>query len=199
VWAPQTQRPEVWVGSDNTGLLCVQTGSGDLVAKPVLLNPGTGNSPLQGRVSALQFSPDGARVAIALNAPASPTGGPTVQVWVGSVVRSGTQVQVSGLEPITPPAVRVGDVAWNDATTLYLIGTDLLTGDFGIWDVQSDGSGWKRRTTEDLPAAPTSITTTLDAFPVVSAAGRIWEQHSSWDPLLSNASAGAGTNPTYLQ
>jgi hypothetical protein len=198
VWAPGTRQPDLWVGSGN-GLLRIDPNSPDLAASSVVLTPDTGTSPLQGQVSALQFSPDGARIAIALSAPASQSGGPTVQVWVGAVVRSDTQVAVYGLKQITPPAVRVVDVAWNDATTLYVTGTDLLTGNFGIWDVQSDGSVWKVRPTEGLPSAPTSITTTSDAFPVVSANGRIWQQHIVWEPLLANVNAGAGTNPTYLQ
>jgi hypothetical protein len=191
-WAPGTQQPEVWVSS-SSGVFRVDGTTG--VSSPVPLNESTAGT-LPGQVVALQFSPDGTRIALVVTAPATSSSGPTSELWVGAVVRSGTQPSVNGLKQITPPSVHVTDVAWNDATTLYVVGTDPTPGEW-IWDVQSDGSSWNKRDANGLPSAPTSITIAPDTFPVVSASGRIWQQQRTWQALP--ASGGAASNATYLQ
>ncbi len=191
-WAPTSPQPEVWVGSGSS-VVRVQVGA-RLAASTVSLTARSG--AVTGAIGAVAFSADGTRVALVV-ASAQGRG----QVWVGAVVRSGAQVRVDGLQPVTPPDVSVDDVAWNDPTTMFVTGTDASSGSLGIWDVQSDGSLWTSRDVAGLPAAPTAITAALEAFPVVQADGRLWQQRrSTWVPLYGSGVVSVpGTSPSYLQ
>lgn len=190
-WAPATPSPEVWVASG----AAIERVTAPGRVSPVSLTARTG--AVTGAISSIAFSVDGTRIALVV----SPAPG-RAQVWVGAVVRSGSQARVDGLQPVTPPDVEVSDVAWNDPTTLYVSGFDHRSGEPGVWDVQSDGSAWKPREVAGLPiAVPAVITAALEAFPVVAADGRLWQQRrSSWTPLYgSTLSPVPGSSPTYLQ
>ena len=191
VWASAAQPAEVWVAS---GATVYRVPIGARAPSTVTLT--AHNATLTGTIGAIAFSVDGARVALTV----SPAPGRS-QVWVGAVVRSGNEARVDGLQPVSPPDVEVTDLAWNDPTTLFVTGVNHLTSEFGIWDVQSDGSLWKGRDATGIPSAPSAITAAIDAFPVVQADGRLWQQRrSTWTSLYGPPETpDDGTSPTYLQ
>jgi hypothetical protein len=185
-WAPNLD--EVWIGD---GSAVYRVGPGGRVAAVPL----TGSSgAVSGRVTAIRFSPEGARVAMVL------TGSDGVgQIWVGSVVRSTNpaQVRVDSMEPISPQGVAVTDVAWNDRLKLFTIGRDVATGDPSVYEVQVDGSLWTPRGIGNLPV-PDSITVAANQVAWVSAGGTVWSQQTSaWTGR--GASGAFCTNPVYLE
>ena len=112
------------------------------------------------------------------------------------MVRNGNDVRVENLAPITPQAVSIRDVAWNDQFKLFAIGTDRLLGTWGLWEVQSDGSLWTLRSNSGLPQAPGSLTVASSAAAVVSAGDTVWQQQgSSWESLSGDDTF--GRNPVY--
>jgi len=145
-WAPGLN--EVWIGSGANLLRIPSIGT---AASTV-----TYASP-SGTVFAIRsvaFSPDGVRIALILAQSDN-----NAQLFIGSVVRTDDGASIENLEQITPSALRLTDVAWNDANTLYAIGADTTRpGSFGIWSVEVDGSLLSPRTTANLPGAPDTIT-----------------------------------------
>jgi hypothetical protein len=112
------------------------------------------------------------------------------------VVRNGSGVRVVNLAPISPQAVLIRDVAWNDQFKLFAIGTDKLVGGWGLWEVQSDGSLWTQRSNSGLPQAPSSLTVASGSVAVVSAGNTVWQQQaSSWESLSGDETD--GRNPVY--
>jgi hypothetical protein len=186
-FAPGTS--EVWVASGG-GLVRV-TADGSVL--PVAM---AGSAGTAGTIRAIAFSSDGVRLALVIAGADA-----TSEIWVGAVVRSGQDVRVDGLTQITPPALVLGDVAWNNPTTLYTVGH--YAGNpsaFGIWSVQSDGSALSLRPTSNLPAAPDTIAAAPDVSPWVSAAQAVWVQRfNSWSPPAGQSETTFGTAPTYLQ
>jgi hypothetical protein len=186
-WAPNLD--EVWVG-DGSAVYRVGT---DGKPTPVQLS-GSGGA-VSGRVTALRFSPEGARVAMVL----TDEDGVHSQIWLGLVVRTSNpaQVRVDSLEPISPQGVAVTDVAWNDRLKLFTIGRDLATGDPGVYEVQVDGSLWTPRGISNLPV-PDSITVAANQVAWVSAGGTVWaQQTSAW--TSRGADGTFCTNPVYLE
>lgn len=182
-WAPGAN--EVWIGA-GTNLYRVSPAR---TVHPVPLDAQGGKA--SGRVTAVRLSPEGARVALVL------TSNGVSQVYVGAVVRSTTGVRVAGLLPISPQGVSVVDVAWNDQLKLFTIGTDLRTGNFGVYEVQCDGSVWTLRPS-GLPQAPDSVTVAANSVAVVSTGGTVERQQaSSWEGLTGDETR--GTNPVYLE
>jgi WD40 repeat protein len=184
-WAPS--QGEVWIG-DGESLLRVS-------AQGVVSNVQVaGRTPSTGTIGAVSFSPDGVRIAMVI---AQDDG--TSQLWIGSVVRSGQTVRVDGLLPITPPGLLLKDVAWNDDTTLYTVGSDSARpGAPAIWSVQVDGSVLTSRTTAGLPDVPDTIAAAPGSIPWVSASGAVWVQrNTSWTPPSPQGTT-IGTSPTYL-
>ena len=149
-----------------------------------------------GPIRALKFSRDGVRVAVVLSTPDGTPDG-----YVGTVERSGNNknVRVDNLVAVSPASVTVNDVAWNDDTTLYAVGTS--GGSYGVWSVQSDGSMWSTRSRTNLPQAAQQIAAARDQYPWVSAGGVIFVQRSStWvSPFGPPDSTVRGTSPTYLE
>lgn len=189
-WAPGLD--EVWVGAGST--VYRVSLSGAVSAVPVSAAAGT----VSGRVTALRFSPEGSRIAIVLTSASGDT--PTSQVWIGSVTRSksGGQVRVDNLEPITPQGVAITDVAWNGQLKLFAIGRDTTTGSSSVYELQVDGSLWTPRGTSNLPQAPDSITVAENEVAWVSAGGTVWAQRAgTW--VSPGPGPVAGTNPVYLE
>jgi hypothetical protein len=155
-------------------------------------------------VVALRFSPEGARVAVVFAAPDG-----TAQVWVGTVVRSQTQVRVDGLQAITPAGIAITDVAWNDPLKLFVIGRPVSSpssptaravpiGDADIYEVQVDGSLWTPRTVANLPQDPDSITVAENEDAWVSAGSTVWVQRAGgW--ASPGPGSTPGTNPVYVE
>jgi hypothetical protein len=185
-WAPDV--PEVWVG-DGPNLYRVSP-TGTIHAVPVDAPAG---SP-SGTVMAVRLSPEGSRVALVLKTSAT-----TSQIYVGSVVRSSSDVRVTNLTPISPQGIAVQDVAWNDQLKLFAIGTDNTTKDWGFYEVQCDGSLWVLRSNIGLPQAPDSLTATANSVAVVSTGdGTVWQQQAgSWGALVGADTI--GTNPIYVE
>ncbi|HEX2903912.1 MAG TPA: LpqB family beta-propeller domain-containing protein [Jatrophihabitans sp.] len=186
-WAPQGD--EIWVGVGSHGAI-YRLVSGQR-PRPVSVTNQTGGAP-NGAVTAIRFSPDGARVAMVIRTP----GGPGA-VWVGSVVTSGSDVRIDSLELETPPRLSVSDLTWADPTKLLLIAA-APGAQAQLWDMLSDGSQLAPQSSVGLPGAPTAITAALQQNPVVSAGGDIFElSNGSWDNLGKSKLAVPGTNPCY--
>jgi lipoprotein LpqB-like beta-propeller protein len=184
-WAPDV--PEVWVG--NGPNLYRVSPSGAMQVVPVDAAAGS----LSGTVTAVRLSPEGSRVALVLKTSAT-----TSQIYVGSVVRSSSDVRVTNLAPISPQGIAVQDVAWNDELKLFAVGTALTTRDWGLYEVQCDGSLWSLRSSTGLPQAPDSLTVTANSVAVVSTGGTVWQQQAgSWEPLVGADTL--GSNPIYLE
>lgn len=183
-WAPD--RKEVWIG-DGTQLERV---TGPRSVQTVPLDVATGKA--SGVVGAVRISPDGTRVALVLRTADSS------QIYVGTIVRNATQVSVTNLAPISPQAVRVSDVAWNDELKLFAVGSDTRTGDSQVYEVQCDGSLWNPRDSNELPGAPDTVTAFANSEVVVSIGDTVWQQNgTSWQGLLDGETR--GTNPIYLE
>lgn len=185
-WAPG--RGEVWVGS---GAGVIRVGA-DRKPLPVSITAHSGS--VTGSVSAIRFSPEGSRVALVLS---NPDG--TGQVWVGSIVRSQSQVRIDGLEQVTPNGIVTRDVAWNDPLKLWVVGRNLASGDVNVYEVQIDGALLTPRGTTNLPGGdPDSITVAEGQVPWVSAGQSVW-----FLPGAAWASPGNGetfgTNPVYVE
>jgi hypothetical protein len=183
-WAPG--RHEVWIG-DGTDLERV---TGPHSVQNVPLNVPQGKAT--GRVIAVRISPDGGRVALVL------WSGDSSQIYVGTIVRSSSQVSVDNLQPISPQAVRVTDVAWNDQLKLFATGNDTLSRVQQVYEVQCDGSAWTPRGNAELPGPPQSVTAASGSAVVVSTGNSIYQQQgATWRALLNGESL--GTNPVYLE
>jgi hypothetical protein len=184
-WAPDVD--EVWVGS-GSDLYRVSMPSRTVHRVQVDVPSGSGT----GTIAAVRLSPEGSRVALVLR-----THG-TSQIYIGEVVRSGTTVRVVNLAPISPQAVVIRDVAWNDQFKLFAIGTDKLLDGWGLWEMQSDGSLWTLRSNSGLPQSPNSLTVASGSVAVVSAGPTVWEQQaSSWESLSGDETF--GRNPIYAE
>jgi hypothetical protein len=183
-WAPG--QSEVWVGS---GAAIWRASIGSAVVRVPVNAP----SAHPGTIRALKFSRDGVRIAIVMT---NLDG--TAQAYVGTVERSGKNARVDNLVAISPSTVNVNDIAWNDDTTLYAVGT--AANGYGVWSVQSDGSLWNQRSRTNLPQAAQQIAAARDQYPWVSAGGVIFVQRSStWvSPFGPPDSTVRGTSPTYL-
>jgi hypothetical protein len=185
-WAPNAA--EVWVGSGQH-LFRVSWPSRTVRPVPVDVPEGV----TSGTIVAVRLSPEGSRVAVVLRSNARPQ---TSQVYVGGVVRTGSDVRVTNLTPISPQAINVNDVAWNDQLKLFVVGTNLITHSWGLWEVQCDGSLWTLRSNFGLPQAPDSLTVASGSVAVVSAGDTVWRQQAgSWEPL--GADETHGSNPIY--
>ncbi len=183
-WAPG--QPELWVGNGPT-LWRVPTGSGpSQVALP---------NGQAGTVKAVSLSRDAVRIALVLGGADG-----SAEVYVGTVERaSKTAVTIDKLVSVTPSDVDVSDVAWNDDTTLYVVGTAGQS--YGVWSVRSDGSVWTERSRINLPSAARQIAAAPNQFPWVSAGGAIFVQRTNtWtSPFGASDITVRGTSPTYLQ
>jgi hypothetical protein len=180
-WAPGLT--EAWVASganlfrvsDRAKAIPVQTGLSE------------------GAITALRFSSDGTRLALIVQ---GKTGG--AQLWIAAVFRASGTVRLDNPQPITTPEYALTDVAWNDDTTLYVIGKD-SSHDPGIWSVQADGSNLQSRPSNGLPSAPDSITAApgggMPAW--VSAGPGVFQETSDWEG--PNNQTTYGSSPVYLE
>ena len=134
---PATSRPEwrpsgedAWLGVGNHGSIFRVTTDGRI--HPVSITSQVGVLP-SAPITALRFSSDGDRLAFVIRG-ADGTG----TAWIGSVVTSESDVRIESVEPITPPALSVVDLAWSDPTTLWLVAA-APGAEAQVWDVFSDG------------------------------------------------------------
>lgn len=184
-WVPNAD--EVWVGAGAQVFRVSARGAAQAVQLA------SANGSVTGRIRALRFSPEGARVALVVGAEDG-----TSQVWVGTVVRTPTSVRVANLTAISPLGIAVTDVAWNDQLKLFAIGHDIRTLDAGVFEVQCDGSLWTDRGIGNLPQAPDSITVAENVVAAVSAGNTVWVQRAgSW--ISPSGGVTAGTNPVYQE
>jgi hypothetical protein len=190
-WAPGLQ--EVWIG-DGLTLYRMPTVGAPAVAVSLASSSGA----VTGQIRSVAFSPDGVRIALIIKAADGSS-----QLWIGTIVRTPDGASVQSLEPVTPTDLGLVDVAWNDANTLYAVGSDVgLPGGYGIWSVQLDGSLLTLRSTTGLPSAPDSITTSQFGFAWVSANSTVWVsrgQESSWTAPGGGPGTTSGTAPTYVE
>ena len=189
-WAPGLS--EVWIGAGGKLLRVPQTGTG---AVPVTLASSSGS--VTGLIQSVAFSSDGVRIALIIGAADGSS-----QLWIGTIVRTADGVSVDSLAAITPVGLKLTDVAWNDSSTLYTIGTDTtVAGNFGIWAVQIDGSLLTPRDTTNLPGAADSITASRSGLTWVSAKQAVWTQRGLENSWVSPgpSSTTYGTSPTYVQ
>ncbi|SOD73103.1 hypothetical protein SAMN05892883_2398 [Jatrophihabitans sp. GAS493] len=184
-WAPNAN--EVWVGR-GLSLLRISVGH-----PPVAVSLGS-RGPTSGSIRSVKFSPEGSRLSLVIAAADG-----TAQLWIATLVRAGDSVRVDTLTPITPPQLALRDAAWSGESALFTIGSNLLTGSYGIWSVRSDGSALDERSHVGLPKAPDSITAASRVVAWVSAGGAVFQQSRSntWSgPADSTA---RGISPTYVQ
>jgi hypothetical protein len=192
-WAPGLN--EVWVGSGSKLLRLPDAGK---TAVPVALSSTSGT--VGGQIKSVAFSVDGVRIALVIGAADGSS-----QLWIGSIVRTATGATVDSMEPVTPIGLRLTDVAWNDVSTLYAIGSDVARpGSYGIWSVQVDGSSLTARAITNLPGAPDSITASQYGLPWVSAKTAVWVQRGPENAWTAPTGRGPGqttygTGPNYVQ
>ena len=198
---PATSRPEwqpfsdnVWIGTGNR--IYRATAGGPVL--PVSLTSQLGALPA-GPITAVRISSDGDRVALVIQGPAG-----IGSVWIGSVITSGADVRVDSLEPVTPTALAVTDVAWADTIRL-----DMVAAEPGaaarMWSVYSDGysDGLQvaKFSNQGLPGPPTAIAA-APGQSVVSvgnaSSGTIWlGTGSSWVSLSGTDVPVPGINPVF--
>lgn len=149
-WAPigtSADTDEVWVAA-GAQLWRVEPGRG----ASVVAASGR-NGPLAGTITALAFSPEGTRLAMVVRT----VDGTASQVWIGSVVRSGPDVRLDQVEPITPAGIAVDDVGWRSDTQLTAVGTAPGYPAGAIIDVAVDGSRLTLSVPDGLPDRPRAI------------------------------------------
>jgi hypothetical protein len=196
VRAPQLTRPtwastwgEVWV-SDGANLWRVAS-NGTISTVSISARPGSAT----GTIVALRMSRDGSRLAVIYD-----IAGVSQALWVGTVVRNGSDVRVEQLTQITPNDLKLTDVAWSDEARLWIVGQP-LAGDFGVWTVQVDGSVLSPRSTTGLPPAdPANITITAapGQFAWISVGNAVWEQRGAgWVSAIGDAGTTPGLSPAY--
>lgn len=194
-WAPGGA--EVWIGNGaNLERVMVHGNSYQNVPiEPAL--------PPKSYITAVQVSPEGARVALVVSASpvSSRATGTTSQIWVGTVVRTGARVRVADATPISPRGVHVNDVAWYDADKLFAIGSYVATGNFATFEVQVDGSLWTYHFPQNLPGRPDTLTVQADSVAVVAVGTSLWRQDgASWVSLLGGETGFVpGTDPIYIE
>lgn len=186
-------RAEVWIG-DGTHLLrqplAASTGfpSGRTDDVPTL----QGTAP--GRILAVRISPDGARIALVIAATATATSG---ALCIGSLVRTGGQVRIDALAPISPQLTYINDVAWLNSLKLFAIGRQSTSQDPLTFDTGVDGTDWTVHTL-GLSDPADSVTVTAGASAWVSAGYYVWRQSvGEWVPPLGDQTV--GTQPVYLE
>jgi Lipoprotein LpqB beta-propeller domain len=184
-WAPGLS--EVWLGDGKQIIRAFPDAPHSVV--PLTVPTGQG-----GAIRAVKFSRDGVRIAIVI---AGRDG--TSECYVGTVERASNTVPVDQLVAVTPGSVNIADAAWNDDTTLYVVGT--AGTNYGVWSVQDDGSQWTERSHANLPEAAQQIAAAPDQYPWVSAGGALFVQRSSsWvSPFGGPDATVHGTSPTYLE
>lgn len=149
-WAPigtTTDADEVWVATGGQ-LWRVEPGK-----TPTQVAAAGRNGPLTGTITGLSFSPEGTRLALVI----SSLDGTSSQVWLGSVVRSGPDVRLDQVEPVTPAGVVVDDVGWRTETALVAVGTAPGFAAGVLVDLAVDGSRLGLTAPDGLPDRPRSI------------------------------------------
>lgn len=188
-WAPG--RTEVWIG-DGPALYRLVVSGVAAQRFRVPLDPGVNGAP----VTAVRISPDGSRVALVLGLPGHS------RLYEGAIVRSGGQVSVDTLTPISPVGVAITDVAWNGPLKLFAIGYLRSNGTAKVFEAYVDGSGWTLSLVPLLPDGPNSLTITANALAWVEVKGTVWEQSgsSTWvSPSKIGTGQVPGRNPVYLE
>lgn len=191
---PATSRPE-WQSSDNVwlgaGNHLYRVVAQDGTVLPISLNSQVGSLP-NGTITAVRLSPDGDRVALVIRGPNG-----IGNAWIGTVITSATDVRVDSLEPITPPALSVTDLAWADTESLLMVAAE-PGAEARVWQVYSDGCQLEQKLPNtDLRGTLTSIAA-QDQEPVVSAGGLLWKfGNGHWMGLFGTDAPVPGTNPVY--
>lgn len=149
----RSSSPEVWIG---VGHSLLRVSSNGVIARPAVLlttSPPASTALTPRSVDAVQFSPDGARVALVLSGVG--TSGSS-SAWIGNVVRSAGTVSIEGLSQFTPKGWYVRDIAWTDALTLDVIDNAPNSLAFRIYSLKCDGSDQRQLTSanEQLPPSP---------------------------------------------
>jgi hypothetical protein len=184
-WAPGLS--EVWLGYGTTLLRVPTSGTPSQVTI-------TGRGNLTGPITSVRFSPDGTRIALVIGGAAR-----VAQCVIGTVERNASNVRIDNLVPVTPSDLTVTDAAWNDGTTLYVTGSE--ASGYGVWSVQSDGSGFSKRPAGNFPATPESIAAASGELPWVSSGGAVFIQRSNaWTSPFGGIDATVrGRSPIYLE
>jgi Lipoprotein LpqB beta-propeller domain/Sporulation and spore germination len=188
-WRPSGE--DAWLGAGNHGSIYRVTTDGRIHAVSVTSQVGVLPSA---PITALRFSSDGDRLAFVIR---GADGNGTA--WIGSVVTSEADVRVESVEPLTPPALSVVDLAWADPTRLRLVAA-APGAEAQVWDVFSDGSNLRdRQANSGLAGPPTAITAAVDRPPVVSAAGAVWvlDTDGHWVGLSGTSAGTPGVSPVY--
>jgi WD40 repeat protein len=184
-WAPGLS--EVWLGYGTTLLRVPTSGTPSQVTI-------TGRGNLTGPITSVRFSPDGTRIALVIGGAAR-----VAQCVIGTVERNASNVRIDNLVPVTTSDLTVTDAAWNDGTTLYVTGSE--ASGYGVWSVQSDGSGFSKRPAGNFPATPESIAAASGELPWVSSGGAVFIQRSNaWTSPFGGIDATVrGRSPIYLE
>ncbi|MGY1731845.1 LpqB family beta-propeller domain-containing protein [Geodermatophilus sp. SYSU D01045] len=177
-------RAEFWVVRDESTVVRVPaSGAPQPVNAPTL--------PGQGRVTALQLSPDGVRAAVVVSR------GDGAVLLVGTVVRSDEgQVALRDLREVAPSLTAVVDVGWRTAGSLMV----LADGEEGVvpYLVGVDGWGLATVPTAGLPSAPTALAAAPGQLPLLSAGGTMWLLvGGTWVTLLRGQEPVPGIEPLY--
>ena len=143
-----------------------------------------------GRVSSLQLSPDGVRVAVIVN------GG---QLYVGTVVRAeDSPVTLRDLRAVAPDLFGVTDVAWAAADRLLVIATGGPEEGVVPYSLGVDGWGLASVATAGLPGQPTAIAAAPSQQPLVSANGSMWQlSGGTWVTLVRGQEPKLGVDPFF--
>jgi len=188
---------EVWLGVGRV----LDRVSNDGTVRPVTVSAPQGTGPLPPRtITAVRFSPDGARVALVLAGTGKDT---AASAWLGNVVRSGSTAQVQDLHQFSPTSWHVRDVSWTSPVSLDVIDNAPTSLQFRIFSVRCDGSNAQVNSSasQDLPNPPRWITADSgDAAWVSVSSGTfstLWRESSGgWQAALGS-SFYVGSAPAY--
>jgi Lipoprotein LpqB beta-propeller domain len=183
-WEPGQQN--VWVGVGGELYRVLPNHQMQQISVPL------SNALPKGQIEAIRFSPDGVRLAVVLQTAENST------LWIGSVARNGSTESVQNFVSITPASLKVSDVAWEDPTSLILLGA---TGnsDRQIWTVQSDGSFLASVKQNGLPRNLENVAAAAGSNAMVwtSEPSSVWIQNNgAWSALIP-PEATLGSAPAY--
>jgi lipoprotein LpqB-like beta-propeller protein len=197
-WQPNTN--DVWVAVGEA-LYWVDLADRNHTPHQVTVPASLGVGLPKGQITAVKFSRDGVQLAVVVEA----SDHSTRAVFFGAVARSGRSVAIEEFEPITPTALAVSDLAWQDSTTLLMIAGSPGQ-EPGIWRAQSDGSNLDTQLATGLPRGLVSVAAMAGQSPVVATTSpgtgpdnsAVWVQAgSSWTSIAGSGATTTGYSPAY--
>jgi Lipoprotein LpqB beta-propeller domain/Sporulation and spore germination len=135
------------------------------------------------KVTAFKISPDGTRIAVVRSGTGS-------QLWLARVRRS-DKITVDGWRPLDttqtnmPQIRKIADVAWIDATELFVLGAPDTDMAYAPYRVVEDASRiTEQGNRENWSPVKLGVSPRRQTAIIVDAAGQTWKYDNQWSPFM---------------